>query len=323
MDSAKPLISVIIPTHNRADLLPRAIKSVLDQTFTDFEVIIVDDASIDDTEAVVKQMGDNRVRYIRHTHNLGGSAARNTGIREARGEYIAFLDDDDEYLPEKLKMMLQALSSSSNKVGLAYSKVKLIDYYDTVTFPDSGHNGNIFLTMLAAPQFHISSTLIKKNCIVFFDETLPRYQDVDFHLGILEKFEAVFVNSITSIWHWGENRERVTLKTQSLEAAIKIMEQKYFINKGYKNNASVYGRFLRTVGNIFVVDNKACDIGRRYLKRSLKVHAEMITFIDYIFSFAGHSLFRWMNTVKRKIYLLANRKHLINSGSSYSGGNDR
>ncbi len=313
MDRDSPLISVIIPTRNRANLLPRAVGSVLRQTFTAFEVIIVDDASDDDTKAVVSKIGDNRVRYIRQPRNLGGSASRNTGIREARGDYIAFLDDDDEYLPDKLALLLQALSGSSDKVGIAYSKVKLVDYFDEVIFPYIGKNGNLFLAMLSAPQFHISSTLIKKSHIVFFDETLPRYQDVDFHLGILEKSDAVFVDRITSLWHWGGNRERITHKTQSLEDAVKIIEQKYFIQKNYKTNLDVYGRFFRTVGNIFIYDNNSCKTGRRYLRRSLQIRIKMITLFDYIFSFAGYSLFKRIKTLKRIVYLLVNRRHWVNS----------
>jgi len=308
MDSIKPLISVIIPTHNRANLLPRAIRSVLQQTFGDFEVIIVDDASDDNTEAVIKQFRDSRVRYIRQTHTMGGSASRNTGIREARGDYIAFLDDDDEYLPDKLALMLQALRSSSDKVGIAYSKVKLVDYFDEVIFPYIGRSGNIFLAMLSAPQFHISSTLIKKNHIVFFDETLPRYQDVDFHLGILEKSDAVFVDRITSLWHWGGDRERITFNTESLEDAVKILEQKYFIQKNYKTNREVYGRFFRTVGNIFIYDNNSCETGRRYLRRSLRIRIKIITLFDYICSFGGYLLFKQVKKLKRIVFLLINRK---------------
>lgn len=98
-----PTVSVVIPTYNRAHLVGRAIQSVLNQTYQDFEIIVVDDGSTDNTEEVVKSFNDPRIRYIRHDQNRGGSAARNTGIKMARGEYIAFQDSDDEWLPEKLE----------------------------------------------------------------------------------------------------------------------------------------------------------------------------------------------------------------------------
>ena len=101
------MISVITPTYNRAEYLGNSIESVLSQTYSDFELIIVDDNPNESearkkTEEVIKKYSDPRIRYIRNPMNLGGAAARNRGIDEARGEYIAFLDDDDMYLPDRL-----------------------------------------------------------------------------------------------------------------------------------------------------------------------------------------------------------------------------
>jgi len=94
-------VSVIIPTYNRAHLVGRAIRSVLNQTYQDFEIIVVDDCSTDNTEEIVKGFNDHRIRYMRHDRNRGGSAARNTGIKASQGKYIAFLDSDDEWLLKK------------------------------------------------------------------------------------------------------------------------------------------------------------------------------------------------------------------------------
>ena len=102
-----PKVSVVIPTHDRAHLVGRAIRSVLAQTFQDFEIIVVDDCSVDNTKEVVQSLADSRIRYLRHEINRGGSAARNTGIGAARGEWIAFLDSDDEWLPKKLEKQLE------------------------------------------------------------------------------------------------------------------------------------------------------------------------------------------------------------------------
>ena len=113
-----PQVSVIIPTYNRAHLLSRAIKSVLNQTFQDFEIIIVDDASTDDTDKLVVSFHDSRVRYIQHEKNHGGGAVRNSAIKQAQGDYIAFLDSDDEWLPEKLEKQMKLFNGTSKKVGL-------------------------------------------------------------------------------------------------------------------------------------------------------------------------------------------------------------
>ena len=125
--SATPKVSVIIPTYNRAGLLPRAVNSVLSQTYDDYEIIIVDDCSTDNTRDVIAAFTDPRVLSIRHQTNRRQSASINTGISNARGEYIAFLDDDDEWLPAKLEKQVAILDSSSSNVGLVYCWMDMIE----------------------------------------------------------------------------------------------------------------------------------------------------------------------------------------------------
>src|SRR5438128_2256003 len=116
-----PKVSVIIPTYNRAGFLRAAVQSVLDQTFTDFDVVIVDDASQDETQSVVERLQDKRIRCIRHPTNRRIAATRNTGIVNSTGEYIAFLDDDDQWLPEKLAKQVAMLDGSALSVGAVYT----------------------------------------------------------------------------------------------------------------------------------------------------------------------------------------------------------
>lgn len=120
-----PIISVIIPTYNRAAYLAQAVRSVLGQTNADFEVLIVDDGSTDDTEQTAKRLDDSRIVYIRQ-ENAGRSVARNQGVAEARGEYVAFLDDDDLFLPHKLSSQLAFLEARP-EIGLVASGAQLID----------------------------------------------------------------------------------------------------------------------------------------------------------------------------------------------------
>jgi glycosyltransferase involved in cell wall biosynthesis len=110
-----PKISVIIPTYNRAAMLPRAIGSVLAQTYQNWELIVVDDASTDDTKGVVRSFRDSRVRYVKLERNSGPSRARNTGMHQARGQYLAFLDSDDEWLPHKLAIQLRQFETNPYK----------------------------------------------------------------------------------------------------------------------------------------------------------------------------------------------------------------
>src|SRR5512139_1572721 len=107
-----PLVSVVIPTYNCGGLVERAVHSVLSQTYSDLEVIIVDDASTDDTGDRLKalQQVDHRVRYFRYDSNRGSQAARNTGIRLSKGKFLAFLDSDNEWLPGKLQRQITLFS---------------------------------------------------------------------------------------------------------------------------------------------------------------------------------------------------------------------
>ncbi|MEZ4547537.1 MAG: glycosyltransferase family A protein [Thermodesulfobacteriota bacterium] len=112
-----PKVSVIIPTHNRADLLKAAIQSVLDQTYTDFELLVCDDASNDHTQDTVAGFSDPRIIYKRYEKNSGVVELRNNAVNSSSGEYIAFLDDDDEWLPEKLEKQVSVLDRSSPETG--------------------------------------------------------------------------------------------------------------------------------------------------------------------------------------------------------------
>ncbi len=111
-------ISVVVPTRNRSALLATTLRSALVQRGVDFEVLVVDEASTDDTLEVVDSFGDARIRVIRHTTAQGVSAARNHGVAEARGAWIAFLDDDDLWAPEKLELQLRAARETGACMGV-------------------------------------------------------------------------------------------------------------------------------------------------------------------------------------------------------------
>ncbi|MCL6557363.1 MAG: glycosyltransferase [Firmicutes bacterium] len=221
MEERPPTVSVIIPTYNRAHLIGRAIRSVLEQTYQDFEIIVVDDGSSDNTEEVVKSFNDPRIRYIRHEQNRGGSAARNTGIRAARGEYIAFLDSDDEWLPEKLERQVQTLINLDEATGLIYTGLRFV-----------GHNGAIIREQ--QPRFKgyllenllrrnvigtTSSVMVRRSCIQrvgLFDEVLPSRQDLDLWVRIAKEFKIDCVPEVLTVHYVHEQRI-----TANLEAKIK------------------------------------------------------------------------------------------------------
>ena len=127
-----PKVSVVIPTYNRAAKVPPGIQSVLDQTFSDLEVIVVDDGSSDDTGKILAEMFGDRIRYFAQA-NQGASAARNKGIAEARGEWIAFLDSDDQWEKDKLEWQFKALERYGQQCGGCYTDVRFINHPETQT----------------------------------------------------------------------------------------------------------------------------------------------------------------------------------------------
>ncbi len=114
---SQPLVSVIIPVYNRGHLLPRTIKSVLSQTYKNLEILVVDDGSSEDIKGIAEGFNDQRIRCLRHDKNRGICAARNTGIKAARGEFISFLDSDDEYLPERTEKLLEVFENCETDVA--------------------------------------------------------------------------------------------------------------------------------------------------------------------------------------------------------------
>ena len=123
-----PFFSVIIPTCKRSTLLHYSVKSVLSQTFSNFELLVIDDCPDDKTISVVRLFSDSRIRYLKNARTKGASGARNVGIMNSLGEWIAFLDDDDIWLPRKLELYHNFIQSGGNRYGLIYSGYAIYDF---------------------------------------------------------------------------------------------------------------------------------------------------------------------------------------------------
>ncbi len=192
------LISVVIPTYNRSKLIKRTIDSVLAQTYTNFELIIVDDASTDNTESVINEYKDSRIKFIKLSENSKGTKPRNIGIQESKGAYIALLDSDDEWLPNKLEKQLKFLMKfnddnvvcftdlilkGTNKTSYSSNR-KVFENEDILEYIFLGKN------WVQTSTYMFSSKLGKKT---LFNPSLQKHQDWDFCLR-LEKNGAKFMN---------------------------------------------------------------------------------------------------------------------------------
>src|SRR3990167_692982 len=167
----QPLVSVIMPTYNHAQFIGEAIDSVLNQTYKNLELIIIDNYSEDNTEEIVKSFNNQRIKYVKFRNNGVIVASRNVGMKMAKGKYFAFLDSDDLWLPNKLEKQIP-LFERDGKVGLVYS--------DIILFNEKGkekrsfefkkpHRGNVFPELLLENFINTQTVLIRKEAFDCFD----------------------------------------------------------------------------------------------------------------------------------------------------------
>ena len=194
----RPVVSVIIPTFNCGRFLTVAIQSVLDQTYQDWELIVVDDGSVDDTREVVAAFQDPRIRYV-YQENRGAPAALNAGVLLASGEYIAFLGADDRFLPEKLALQVAQLQTLPPSVGLVYSDLYLVNLEDGAILGRFLHGrqcprGKVLSHLLRSDGafIHPCSTLIRSEVfdeVGLLDEGLRTHEDWDLWVRIAMSYE--------------------------------------------------------------------------------------------------------------------------------------
>ncbi len=199
-------VSVVIPTYNRSDVISRAVQSALDQTLSDIEVIVVDDASDDETSSILESYSD-QIQFYSHSTNKGGSAARNTGIKAASGEYIAFLDSDDTWDPTKLEKQVELLERRSSEWVAAYcgfkqkrssSIVEFVDkHFPRKTGKEGGQELIVDILMRRFAHGGASTLLVDRltvEAIDGFDERFQRHQDIEFLIRLLQRGKMAYVS---------------------------------------------------------------------------------------------------------------------------------
>ena len=211
-----PRVSIIIPVFNRLELLERALESLQKQSFQDFEVIVVDDHSTDDIFSVTKKYN---VRYFK-TIGKGVSAARNTGIRSSDSELLAFLDSDDEWLPNKLELQMQYLTANPHS-SIVHTNELWIRNGQPVK-QNTKHQkmgGRIFsqcteLCLIAPSSVLIRRTLFNK--VGLFDESFPVCEDFDLWLRITSEEDIGFISEPLVIKHGG-HQDQLSMQFHSMD----------------------------------------------------------------------------------------------------------
>jgi glycosyltransferase involved in cell wall biosynthesis len=285
------LVSVIIPTYKRAHILPRAIKSVLNQTYSDLELIIVDDGSRDNTSAVVSGIKDKRIRYVELSENKGLSVARNSGLRVSQGKFVAFLDDDDEWIPDKLESSLEVFRKNKDtNIGLVYTNGYLVkkdkkniffkdSRHSSIVYTDTQRHQNIFPTSISSPLLQFC--MLPRNTVLktgFFDECMRNWEDVDYFVRVALVFDVYFLNIPLAIIH--EQDQHLGMVNADVMKSREYFFKKHR-DKMSKDRNNLYRFTQKMARDWLVLGDKG--LARRYFLKALKVKPYKIELLGKIF----------------------------------------
>ena len=193
------MVSIIIPAYNRANTIVRSVNSILNQTYSDIEVIVVDDCSEDGLKKIIEDFNEARLRYVRLNSRSGACVARNKGVEVSKGEYIAFQDSDDEWTPDKLEVQLNAMIAHDADVCFCRLKRHYIaENAKTILWPKSISNESCFMdhVTLRRKSYVSTQTIVAKRCVfddVMFDPQVVKSQDYDWIIRASKKYSVYYV----------------------------------------------------------------------------------------------------------------------------------
>lgn len=325
MTSNIPKVSVIIPTYNREHLISNSIQSVLAQTYKDFELIIVDDGSSDNTEEVVLSFKDERIRFIKQPVNRGVSAARNTGIKAARGSYIAFLDSDDEWLPQKLELQLELLDSRHD-IAIVCSDAYVFDNRTGSTISRLWHDNPSYhwgnprkaiqhplRELLQGFFITCQGTVVRRLVFTevgYFDESLHTHEDWDMLVRIFQRFRAYIMDVPLFRFSWGSGTlsSNYEIRYPGEVAALNKAINDYSLSRADLRLLKKRLAYAHFINGKFNVVNGRIDLGKEKLLLSVRINPWHIgPYIYLALSLLGSKLVltikSWKKQLERTAYI--------------------
>ena len=267
-----PLVTVVIPVFNRGECVLNALSSIQQQTWTRWEALIVDDGSTDGSDRILQGLHsqDSRVRVVRHVRNRGAQAARNTGIGHARGEWVAFLDSDDVWLPQSLEARLKL--AVAQKVQVVHSTCDVIDT-DGVTRPYGVPPiaGRAYKTLLQKQGPLFQALLVTKEAlrtIGGLDDRIVAFQEWDAALSLAKHYEFGFVPDSTFVY---DCRRSDTISKNMLRGAIgyeQVFHKRYFDILRYSGPGTLASHY-RTAAQWYQAAGATSAVRRCELMRTL------------------------------------------------------
>lgn len=298
-----PTVSIVIPTLNRAHLIGRAIKSVLAQTYQDIEIIVVDDGSIDETERVIQECGNERIKYIKHKKTKGPGAARNAGIEASSGYYIAFLDSDDEWMPTKIEAQIRLFKNRNKKIGLVYTGVEIIDQNKKIVIEKvlCKYKGFVFDKILSTNFIVGSSTIMIKRRVLDkagqFDEYLPSCEDWDLWIRVARYYEFDFVPDLL-VKHFS-HFQRISSNFDTVLLGLERFSKKYEIEID-RLRKNIKAMHFSHIGNHFCYYGDE-TLAKKYLTQAFKTYPinPVYFFTLIFFIFFGQTFYTRLSSFTR------------------------
>ena len=312
------LVSVIIPTYNRGDLISETIVSVLNQTYQNFEIFIIDDGSIDNTKVLVQSFNDERVRYIFQEHSGLPASGRNTGIKHAIGDYIAFLDSDDLWYPQKLEIQINMLKKYPNILLISTNGVYFPSKLDIKVLPIKNDTEITFRYLLENNIIINSSVLMRKKVtdkigLLDEDNKLKYGEDYDYWLRLLKyKDNSILILKNILVKYRNTTNDLINLYRnpqfflQKYRIISHISEKHKDINNGRfkeKLRKLLYNyKISKEIGEIVKKKHTVFEILKN---KSIKVDKKLFFLIEYLFS-----NFKLINFMK-KARIFRNKKDYL------------
>jgi len=265
--SDDPLVTVVIPTYRRHEKLNRALRSVTEQTYENLEIIVVNDYPEEEIDEHI-EVEDERIKTIDLNENRGGSGARNVGIEKSNGKYITFLDDDDEYLPEKVEKQVKKIQELPDDYGLVAVEGKIMKGNEEIgPWKSDLEDGDVYEELLKKNKILSVSTLVKKGVfenVGKFDEDLPSCQDADMWLRAAKEYRVATIHE-PLVKYYTDDEERITADHENRVKGKKAFLEKHDDTKNHPEGLS-YRQFVIGFDSLHFDKKQA----REYLIKSIK-----------------------------------------------------
>lgn len=297
-----PAVSIVLPTYNREHIIARAIDSALAQTFTDFELLVVDDGSTDNTAEIMRGYTDTRIHYLKQEKNQGGAEARNIGIRASKGRYIALLDSDDEWLPPKLEKQVAQMDALPEKTGVCYTGCHRIEPNHRSYAPANNvavKEGDVFAQMLAGNFVAATTLLFRREAILAvegFRKGMPRAQDWELLIRLAKRFHFSVVNEPLANSYL--EADSISQNRQKFIAGYTIIHDSFL--EDFEAHPVAHARILFNLGHAHVMEGNTA-VGRPLLGKAASLVSSKQYTGAYRFSAFGSAVYRLVAGVVRKL----------------------